>query len=63
MNDEECLRDIFACFAMLKMSWSMGDEVSDSKDCYYIADCMMEARKPKEEVGIVAVKRNVNKEK
>jgi hypothetical protein len=63
MDDDNYLRDIFACFAMLKMSWNRGDEVSDSKDCYFIADCMMEARKPKEEIGIVAVKRTLKKEK
>ena len=63
MDDDNYLRDIFACFAMLKMSWGRGDEVSDSEDCYFIADCMMEARKPKEEIGIVAVKRTLKKEK
>ena len=63
MEDDKYLRDMFACFAMLKMSWKKGDERYDSKDCYVIADCMMEARIAKEEVGIVAVKRTLKKEK
>ena len=52
MNDED-LRD---CFAMLR-----GITGASPRQCYEFADQMMEARKPKEESGIVAVKRSSTK--
>jgi hypothetical protein len=52
VNDED-LRD---CFAMLR-----GITGASPRQCYEFADQMMEARKPKEESGIVAVKRSSTK--
>ena len=58
MNDED-LRDCFAMFALMRISF--GDEHENytpgAERCYKIADAMMEARKPKEDVGIASVKR------
>ena len=44
MNDDE-LRILFACFAMLKMTWARGDEAADAKDCFLIADAMIKESK------------------
>jgi hypothetical protein len=52
MNEND-LRD---CFAMLRAVTGVSAE-----DCYKFADEMLEARKPKEESGIVAVKRSSTK--
>ena len=60
MNEND-LRDCFAMFAILKVAWKKGEEKADAEDCYTIADAMLEARKPKEELGIVAVKRGRKK--
>lgn len=49
MNEND-LRDCFAMFAMLRED--------DPVKCYEIADAMLEARKPKEKSGIIAVKRS-----
>jgi hypothetical protein len=49
MNEND-LRD---CFAMFKIITG-----ASSEECYRFADEMLEARKPKEESGIVAVKRS-----
>ena len=49
MNEND-LRD---CFAMLR-----GITGASPIECYAFADAMLEARKAKEEVGIVAVKRS-----
>jgi hypothetical protein len=54
MNDED-LRDLFAAFAMMKMSWCRGEEENDASDCWFIADKMLEARK-KQAAGIAAIK-------
>jgi hypothetical protein len=58
MNEED-LRDCFAMFALMRISF--GDEHENytpgAERCYKIADAMMEARKPKEDVGIASVKR------
>jgi hypothetical protein len=54
MNDED-LRDFFAAFAMFKMSWSRGDEDDDARDCFLLADKMLEARN-KHKIGIAAIK-------
>jgi len=59
MNEQD-LRDCFAMFSMvgLVMAYKDNHEESElSKRAYTIADAMLEARKPKEEVGITAVKR------
>ena len=52
MNEND-LRD---CFAMLR-----GITGASAEDCYKFADEMLEARKAKEELGIVAVKRSSTK--
>jgi hypothetical protein len=58
MNEQD-LRDCFAMFALMRISF--GDEHENytpgAERCYKIADAMMEARKPKEDVGIASVKR------
>jgi hypothetical protein len=53
MNEEE-LRD---CFAMFKIVTG-----SSPEECYKFADEMLEARKHKEEKGIVAIKPKRRKE-
>ena len=59
MNDED-LRDCFAMFALLRMSFGDTDIAysNGAKKCYRIADAMLEARnaEPEQEVGIVAAK-------
>jgi hypothetical protein len=58
MNEND-LRDVFAMFAMVGLC--MREEVavfgSVPDMAYQVADAMLEARKPKEESGITAVKR------
>jgi hypothetical protein len=57
MNEND-LRDCFAMFAMA--GWIMNGDYSKEEIphlAYQTADAMLEARKPKEEVGITAVKR------
>ena len=68
MNEED-LRDCFAMFAMngILKSYSMAEVFKDqpkfefretiATDSYRMADAMLEARKPKDETGIAAVKR------
>lgn len=51
--DEKDLRD---CFAMFR---SITGETPE--DCYKFADEMLEARKPKEEAGLPAIRRRVKK--
>jgi hypothetical protein len=62
MSEEE-LRDCFAMFALMRMSFNDAEIAyrNGAEKCYKIADAMMEARKPKEESGIVAVKRSSTK--
>ena len=72
MNEED-LRDCFAMFALngILKSYSMGEVFDEqpereflstiAKDSYRMADAMLEARKPKDETGIVAVKRSSTK--
>jgi hypothetical protein len=57
MNERD-LRDCFAMFALLRMSFGDTDIAysNGAEKCYRIADAMLEARTPKEEVGIVAAK-------
>jgi hypothetical protein len=57
MNDND-LRDCFAMFALngiLSCNYDVGEEPAVL--AYKYADEMLEARKPKEEAGITAVKR------
>jgi hypothetical protein len=57
MNDQD-LRDCFAMFAMIGLV--ARDKVFDAEEAWFVADKMLEARKPKEE-GLVAIKRKVKK--
>jgi hypothetical protein len=59
-NDDKYLRDLFACFAIQKITWKKGEETEDAQDCYVIADAMMEARNKEKdyaEKGITAIKK------
>ena len=59
MNEQD-LRDCFAMFAMLGLVTSSKadfDMAYMADSAYKLADSMLEARKPKETKGIVAVKR------
>ena len=62
MNDSE-LRILFAAFAMLKMKWNPGEDIENAKDCFVIADAMVEASKssPEDALGIVAIKKRKTK--
>ena len=56
MNEED-LRDCFAMFAMLGIVMKHGTELDLLEDdAYLMADRMLEARKRKDEAGIVAIK-------
>jgi hypothetical protein len=57
MNEQD-LRDCFAMFAMMGLITHKGivDRIPDLS--YAMADAMLEARKAKDETGIVAVKRS-----
>lgn len=57
MNDED-LRDLFAGLAMISNAWIPPNIQDHAKNCYAIADAMIEAKYAEpEEVGITAVKR------
>jgi hypothetical protein len=60
MKDED-LRDLFAFGAMISKAWQAPNFEDHAKNCYAIADAMIEAKyyeEPEEpEVGIAAVKR------
>jgi hypothetical protein len=56
MNEQD-LRDCFAMFALIGVSQNTHME-HQAKWCYEMADAMLEARKPKEKSGIIAVKRS-----
>ena len=62
MNEQD-LRDCFAMFALLRMSFGDTDIAysGGAEKCYRIADAMLEARKETEEDGIVAIKKRVRK--
>jgi hypothetical protein len=60
MNEQD-LRDCFAMFAMLSKFYRAEDYGTNAEECYKIADAMLQARKPKEEVGITAIKRTRKK--
>lgn len=56
--DKEDLRILFAAFAMLKMSWHKGDEEADAKDCWLLADAMINTKDKTEPTsGIAAIKK------
>ena len=57
MNEED-LRDCFAMFALLRAV--SGEPELVAKECYEIADAMLEARKG-ETVGLPAIKKRVRK--
>ena len=54
MNDQD-LRDAFAL--MLTVGLAIDNKDIDPRSVWKMADALVEARKPKEEVGITAVKR------
>ena len=60
MKDED-LRDFFAGLALISKAWIPSNLEEHAKNCYAIADAMIEAKyyeEPEEpEVGIAAVKR------
>lgn len=56
-QDRENFRNLFAMFAMMKMTWTRGDEKADAEDCFIIADAMLEASQKKQnDGGISAIK-------
>jgi hypothetical protein len=59
-QDKEYLRDLLAGFASVRIGMDGSKEVklASAIRCYEFADAMLDARKPKEETGIVAVKRS-----
>ena len=60
MNEND-LRDCFAMFAMMGIvSRGIDGDMVDKvcHNAYVMADAMLEARKAKEETGIIAVKRS-----
>ena len=63
MSEEE-LRDCFAMFALMRMSFNDAEIAysNGAERCYKIADAMLEARKAKEASGIVAIKPRRRKE-
>lgn len=62
MNEQD-LRDVFAMFGLVGLIMKHGDGyvAKIAEKSYEIADAMLEARKPKEEVGITAIKRGRKK--
>lgn len=61
-QDDMYMRDIFAVFAMQSLMYIWPDEGSSfvAEIAYEYANDMMEARKPKEELGIVKARRKKN---
>lgn len=55
-QDKEYLRDLIAMFAMNGLLSNGLTDYSVATVAYKMADQMMEARKPKEEEGILAIK-------
>lgn len=60
MNDED-LRDLFAAFAMISKAWIHPNIEDHAKNCYIMADAMIEAKYAEHEVGIAAVKKRPKK--
>jgi hypothetical protein len=61
MNDED-LRDLFAFGAMISKAWQAPNLQAHARNCYAIADAMIEARydedEPEPEEGITSIKPN-----
>jgi hypothetical protein len=62
MKDED-LRDLFAAFAMISKAWQAPNLEAHARNCYDIADAMIEAKydeaepeKPEVEEGITSIK-------
>ena len=57
--DDEDLRDLFAAFAMVSKAWIPPDLQAHARNCYAIADAMIEAKYADNvpEVGIATVKK------
>lgn len=63
MNEQD-LRDCFAMFAMVGIVIRgniLSNKADDAKEAWAMADHMLKARTPKEEVGITAIKRTRKK--
>ena len=63
MNEQD-LRDCFAMFTLCGIVMrGIDDEIVEDVaiNAYKMADAMLEARKPKDEAGIIAVKRSSTK--
>lgn len=58
-QDKEYLRDLLAGFASVRIGLDGTPEVmlASAERCYAFADAMLEAREPKETVGLPAIKR------
>jgi hypothetical protein len=59
-QDKEMLRDVFAGLALNGLLTEAREDWSDqaiAELSYSLADAMMEARKPKEEIGIKTVRK------
>lgn len=59
-QDKEMLRDVFAGLALNGLLTEAKEDWSDqaiAELSYSLADAMMEARKPKEEIGIKTVRK------
>jgi hypothetical protein len=62
--DDEDLRDLFAFGAMISKAWQAPNLEHHARNCYAIADAMIEAKyaEPEPEVGITAIKRKYTKQ-
>jgi hypothetical protein len=63
MNEQD-LRDCFAMFAMVGIIIRgniLSNKADDAREAWAMADHMLKARTPKEEVGITAIKRTRKK--
>jgi len=60
MKDED-LRDLFAFGAMISKAWQAPNFEDHAKNCYAIADAMIEAKYKKEEEGIASVIKRTRK--
>ena len=58
-QDKEYLRDLLAGFASVRIGLDGTPEVmlASAERCYAFADAMIEARNPKETIGLPAIKR------
>jgi hypothetical protein len=62
MNDED-LRDLFAGMAMISRAWVPSNMQDHAKNCYALADAMLEAKyandEPEEGIGAIKTKKGV----